>query len=349
MMQTEIQNLDPGLGTSAAIGFAGIPEPGASFVEDELQWRRKPPASASASARVFATRWRSLKPRTREVIAETPSDTHVVAVVLQNENVRFSVAGRIVHDGVATPGSFHVTEPAAPTRCLFRGSYDVIHLHVPNATIAEICRDLPRLGTRPLPRQTKLARDPTIERLARALLAAENIRGCYGRLYVDSVSIALVAQLLGFEAGEPRARPRVAELAKWRLRRAIEYIEASLAGSVSLADIATAAGLTRMHFAAQFKVATGLTPHEYLLRRRIERAQEALAGTSMSLVEVALSVGFQTQSHFTSVFKRVVGKPPRAWREMQDNPASCEFATGRARAEAARPTRSYLHQLAQPC
>jgi AraC family transcriptional regulator len=58
-----------------------------------------------------------------------------------------------------------------------------------------------------------------------------------------------------------------------------------------------------------------LRPHEYLLRRRIERAQQMLLGTGMSLVDVALSVGFQTQAHFTSVFKRFTGQPPRAWRE----------------------------------
>jgi AraC-like DNA-binding protein len=84
---------------------------------------------------------------------------------------------------------------------------------------------------------------------------------------------------------------------------------------VSLTDVASSAGLTRMHFAAQFRAATRLRPHEYLLRRRIERAQEMLVGTGMSVVDVALSVGFQTRSHFTSVFKRYAGQTPRAWRE----------------------------------
>jgi AraC-like DNA-binding protein len=72
-----------------------------------------------------------------------------------------------------------------------------------------------------------------------------------------------------------------------------------------------------MHFAAQFRATTDLRPREYLLRRRIERAQEMLVGTGMSLVDVALSVGFQAQAqaHFTSVFKRYAGQPPRAWRE----------------------------------
>jgi transcriptional regulator GlxA family with amidase domain len=105
----------------------------------------------------------------------------------------------------------------------------------------------------------------------------------------------------------------VNELPRWQLKRAIEYVESHISGPVSLADVASATGLSRMHFAAQFKAATGLRPHEYLLRRRVERAQEMLVGTGMSVVDVAQSVGFQNQSHFTSVFKRFAGEPPRTW------------------------------------
>ena len=112
----------------------------------------------------------------------------------------------------------------------------------------------------------------------------------------------------------PAAPPRVAALPKWRLRRVLEHIEAHFAEAMTLADMAAAAGLSRMHFAAQFKAAMRLRPHEYLLRRRVARARELLADDTTSVVEVALSVGFQTQSHFTSVFKRFVGQPPHAWR-----------------------------------
>ena len=323
----------------------------ANLIENEHRWRCKPTAAGAVSSapRVVAARWRSFEHRTRECFAETPSDSHIVAIALRNANVRFTVSGRTVHDGVVTPGAFHVTEPAAPARCLFRGPYDVLHLHVPNRTIAEVCGDFAHREPASFCPQPALARDPTVERLAWALLASERMSGSFARLYADSVGNAIVARLLGLVQGEAPERPKVAELAKWRLKRAVEYIEASLTESVSLADIASAAGLTRMHFAAQFKAATGLRPHEYLLRRRIERAQEKLAGTSMSLVEVALSVGFQTQSHFTSVFTRMVGQPPRAWRETQESAASCDFGTPRASLEAVRLSRSYAHQLAQPC
>jgi AraC family transcriptional regulator len=69
-----------------------------------------------------------------------------------------------------------------------------------------------------------------------------------------------------------------------------------------------------MHFAAQFRAAVGMRPHQYLLKRRIERAEALLKQAEISLVEVALTVGFQTQAHFTTVFKRFAGDTPYQWR-----------------------------------
>jgi AraC family transcriptional regulator len=263
----------------------------------------------------MATRWRAIMARTRESSAQTADDWHVVKIVLRSMNFRLLAAGRTVHDGVVRPGMFHVTEPATPVRCLFRGPYDVLHLHVPNNLIAECGRGMPRHQMATLFSHANPTRDPRVERLGRALLEADQVGGSFGPLYADCISIAIVARIVASACRvAPFERPKVAELARWRLKRAIDYVEARLAEPVSLADLASASGLTRMHFAAQFRAATGLRPHEYLLRRRIERAQEML-GTGMSVVDVALSVGFQTQSHFTSVFKRFVGQPPRAWRQ----------------------------------
>ncbi|TCK28015.1 AraC-like DNA-binding protein [Ancylobacter aquaticus] len=109
--------------------------------------------------------------------------------------------------------------------------------------------------------------------------------------------------------------PRVkSALPKWRLKRVIEYVNMNIAERVSLADMAGAAGLSRMHFAAQFRIATGQRPHDFLLRCRIEIAQELLAGTNQRIIDIAMAVGFQTQAHFTTVFKRLAGDTPRQWR-----------------------------------
>ena len=293
-----------------------------SIVADEAEWRvpRRTFATASSTSKVIATRWRAVSERTLEFGAETTADCHVVKIVLRTLNIRFSVSGRTVQDGVTTPGMVHVTEPAVPARCLFRGPYDVLHLYVPNTLIAEYARDMPGQHAPVLRSEAVPRKDMILDSLGRALLEANRVDGSFGQTYADCISMAIVARLLGSANGvgtSERSR-KSSKLAPWRLKRAIDYVEARLDEPVSLAEVATSAGLTRMHFAAQFRAATGFRPHEYLLRRRIERAQEMLLGTGMSLVDVALSVGFQTQSHFTSVFKRYAGQAPRAWRESRD-------------------------------
>jgi transcriptional regulator GlxA family with amidase domain len=69
-----------------------------------------------------------------------------------------------------------------------------------------------------------------------------------------------------------------------------------------------------MHFAAQFRSTTGYSPHAYLLRRRIEHAQMLLRSSALSVLDVALSCGFGSHAHFTTVFGRMVGEPPNSWR-----------------------------------
>lgn len=114
----------------------------------------------------------------------------------------------------------------------------------------------------------------------------------------------------------PGASRHVAPLLKWRYRRVERYIDDHLEDRIMLADMARIVGLTRMHFAAQFRVATGVKPHEFLLQRRIARACGFLRDESLSLVEIALKVGFQSQAHFTTVFKRIVGETPNRWRRL---------------------------------
>jgi AraC-like DNA-binding protein len=103
-------------------------------------------------------------------------------------------------------------------------------------------------------------------------------------------------------------------LTKWRLKRVLTYIDQHICESIRLATLAQVAGLSRMYFAAQFRAATGCRPHECILRKRIERAQRLLLETSEPLVSIALAVGFQSQAHFSTVFKRFAGLTPNRWR-----------------------------------
>ncbi len=110
------------------------------------------------------------------------------------------------------------------------------------------------------------------------------------------------------------AQTRVRALPTWRMRRVQQLIDQDIAEPLSLSRLARAAGLSAMHFAAQFRAATGVRPHEYLLGQRIARAKALMTTSETSLAQIALNVGFQGQSHFSTVFKRFTGETPASWR-----------------------------------
>jgi AraC-like DNA-binding protein len=165
-----------------------------------------------------------------------------------------------------------------------------------------------------------------IDQLLRSLAHVRDMPDHLGRLYSRSLCLAILARLgNGRVAGDRGAgdgvagegappRRRQAPLPKWRVRRVTDHIAAHIGEPIRLADMARAAGLTRMYFAAQFRAATGMCPHDYLLDCRIRHAQALLADPAARLVDVALSVGFQTQSHFTTAFRRRTGETPHRWR-----------------------------------
>lgn len=106
-------------------------------------------------------------------------------------------------------------------------------------------------------------------------------------------------------------------LSSGAMRRVREYIEAHIGDSIELAALAAVAGLSMFHFARQFKESTGVTPHSYLVRRRIERAQQMLAESDLSLSEIAFRTGFSDQSHLTRHFRQTVGVTPAELRRLR--------------------------------
>jgi len=109
--------------------------------------------------------------------------------------------------------------------------------------------------------------------------------------------------------GRDGALPRV------RLRAVVDYVEEHLGASLTLEQMAAVTRLSAYHFARQFKAATGLPPHQYVIMRRVERAKQLLrAGTDLSLAEVAARAGFSDQSQFSRHFKRLVGVTPGHFR-----------------------------------
>jgi AraC family transcriptional regulator len=288
------------------------------IIQDEERWLARPWGASQVHSGVLAGRWVGAPRQVHDESTEIRKSDHIIAIPLRTMGVTLFSSHKIVHDGRLLPGSVKIHLPSQAVRSIFLTAYDVLHLFVPSELLDECVEaGLGRAGAGRLAFPAGLLpADPVIDRLARAFVRVEDLGGAFGRCYAESVALAIIARVLArCSDGASAQASNTTGLAKWRLKRAVDFIDANLAESIGLAEMAESAGLSRMHFAAQFRAATGMRPHEYLLRRRIERAQHILAVSTSPLVDVAFEVGFKSQSHFTTVFARFVGETPMGWRQ----------------------------------
>jgi len=190
----------------------------------------------------------------------------------------------------------------------------VLSIRIPDSAIMEAARE--RLTERSLeivPEQVV-----TDNRLAHLLLAldAERARGySAGKLFVDCIETALANILItAFNTFTPRSIPGKGGMAPHVLRRVVEFMHANMDKQIGLKDLADCAGLSLSHFSLQFRASTNQSPHQYMLRLRIERSKELLTDSRLSVLDVGLEVGFRNQQHFATVFRNSVGVPPSVYR-----------------------------------
>jgi AraC family transcriptional regulator len=140
--------------------------------------------------------------------------------------------------------------------------------------------------------------------------------GCpTGKLYAEALSVAL-AEYLRRRYWRDRAPARGCghALSPMQVNRVREYIRAHLASDIDLAELADQVNLSPHYFSTLFKRTFGLPPHHYVLRERIHEAQRLLAAGRLSISEVALSLGFSDQSHFSQAFRKMTGTTPKRYQ-----------------------------------
>jgi AraC family transcriptional regulator len=157
-------------------------------------------------------------------------------------------------------------------------------------------------------------RDPLIEQMGLALYRAAKTSGADSALYAESMAIGLSAHLMRNYSSANLVTPP-GTLAPKKLQQIYDYIAANLDRSLSLAELSHVLDLSLHHFATLFKRSTGLTPHQYVLKARIDRAITLLKTTELPIVAIAHRVGFQTQSHFTRIFRQQTRMTPKQLRD----------------------------------
>lgn len=200
-----------------------------------------------------------------------------------------------------------------------RGSPDILTVYLRRCMVERVAAEWLQIDSRRSELIPRLAfNDPMLEQLGLQLLsAARRGDGSDDGLYADQVARLFAAHLLREHSTAARARADSrpdATLSSCRMRHVQDLIESSLHSDLGLARLAAEAGVGEHAFTVAFTRAFGVTPHRYVVQRRIERAKELLRGTDMAVVDVAIETGFASQSHLAATFKRVVGVTPSAYR-----------------------------------
>ncbi len=160
--------------------------------------------------------------------------------------------------------------------------------------------------------------DPLIAPLGLALLDEAASENPMGKLYADSLIQTLTLHVLRSYSTASAMIERVnGGLSGYKLRMVKEFIDANLDSDLGLAEIAAVAGLSQFHFARAFRRSAGVTPQQYLMERRIERAKQLLAKNDLPIVEISLLTGFKNQSHFTTLFRKFTNLTPKTWRDLK--------------------------------
>jgi AraC family transcriptional regulator len=214
-------------------------------------------------------------------------------------------------------GSICLTPAGSAVLSDWQGSRDMVVIYLEPSTVARVAAESFELESmRTLVPPFYSLKAPGLRPAIMAVYHQLRVGGGDGeQLLVESLATTLSVHLIRHITGERKLKASDGILPPRKLQTVIEYIMENLGGSPTLEQMAAVAHLSPYHFARQFRAATGLAPYQYVIGRRVERAQELLREEDdLGLGEVAFRAGFSDQSHFSSHFKRIVGVTPRQFR-----------------------------------
>ncbi len=244
-----------------------------------------------------------------------PEDTFIVAMYLTEvpHHELWSRGRPAISQGYA-PNSMRIVNLVEEYSANITCPHESLVFYVPRLVLNEFTEEY---GTRRVSHFE--CRPGTIDRvmthLGSVLLPAFQRPNEASTLFIEHVTAAALTHLCSSYGGTGPGTPfSKGGMTRLQANRAREFLAAHCADDFSLVDAARACGLSRGHFIKAFRVTTGLTPHQWVQRYRIDKAKDLLLDPRLTIAEIAASCGFADQSHLTRVFSRLVGDSPAAWR-----------------------------------
>jgi AraC family transcriptional regulator len=222
----------------------------------------------------------------------------------------------IHHRGTAVFGDIDIIPARTPSHWEFDSPDTYLMLSLDPELLGSVAEQLDVDPGRLEIRNSFQTRDLQLENIGWALKAEMEAGYSCGRVYFDSLGVSVAVRLvrcystLAVRPPNPNGR-----LPNRRLKDVLAYIEQNLAQSISLDEIASVSGFSVSHFQSLFRQSVGMPVHQYLIRRRVERARNLLHEGKLPISEIALESGFSHQSHLARHMRRVLGVSPKALRD----------------------------------
>jgi AraC family transcriptional regulator len=223
-------------------------------------------------------------------------------------------SGKSIAIGTARSGVVTIIPAGSSARWDIPGPVDVIQLYLPHATLERVAREANAPAPGDLVERTGHLDPVTFELL---MTATDVLQGntVLDALFRQQLADLAATRILTEHVGVPTTpEPIMGGLSPHALRRAIQRLRSESDADVSLAALASDAGLSRFHFCRAFRESTGLSPHAWLRQNRLEQAMNMLRGTDAAIATVAAELGYASQTAFTAAFRKLTGETPSDWR-----------------------------------
>lgn len=253
---------------------------------------------------------------TMHVIAHSPLSNYFPA---SSTGERW-LDGKVCHE-TRHQGASAIVPAGITHRCNWNTSVEFMVLAIEPALLQQVGQDAVDGDQIELLPQFMNQVDPLIQGIFLALREELEFTKIGGNLLIDSLKTTLAIHLLrNYCTIQPRRFGHETGLSKARLNQVKEYINEHLNWDLRLTELSTIAQLSPYHFLRLFKQHVGITPHQYILQQRVERAKQFLQHSKLSIAEIAVRTGFSDQSHLTRYFKRRFDVTPKQLLQSRPQP-----------------------------
>jgi AraC family transcriptional regulator len=244
-------------------------------------------------------------------------DEHVICLSLAPRPVRLlQIQDGKTYSGLYGKGDFCIIPAEVPFFARWESDDRFLQIRIPSRFITQVALEDLAMNPNQLEMVPEFrSRDAQLEAIAMLLLSEMKQENLGGRLYIESlVNVLSVHLLRKYAVAKPHLPTYEGGLPQHQLRQVLDYINDYLDRDIKLIDLAALLDISQFHFSYLFKQSIGISPYQYLLQQRVERAKQLLKQTELSIMDIALSCGFSSHSHLSKQFRQFTGTTPRMYR-----------------------------------